>query len=212
MDRFAARKSINRSSLACHGAQPPSLKLFAQRDPFALRHSDRGRLPVAVHGCWMSSETAHMHVRTKICRLASVEATPMRDVWQPGAALRAISRRLCSPAEVVRTPVQWQHGLSGRDRSLTRHKRCTWHAWVMCWRSQAVPVTLSTLCTMVTDMLRFRPRQSHTSTTQAAGDEATPVARPRRVVSALPWSRAQKLACTSVSASPDGSSVKVNVL
>ena len=136
----------------------------------------------------------------------------MRDVWQPGAALRAISRRLCSPAEVVRTPVQWQHGLSGRDKSLTRHKRCTWHAWVMCWRSQAVPVTLSTLCTMVTDMLRFRPRQSCTSTTQAAGDETTPVARPRRVVSALPWSRAQKLACTSVSASPHGSSVEVNLL
>ena len=65
------------------------------------------RLTVAVHGCWMSSETAHMHVRTKICRLASVEEAPMRDVWQPGAALRAISRRLCSPAEVVRTPVQW---------------------------------------------------------------------------------------------------------
>ena len=121
MDRFAARKSINTSSLACHGAQPPSLKLFARRDSGALRHSDRGRLTVAVHGCWMSSEPAHMLVRTKICRLAGVETTPMRDVWQPGAALRAISRRLCSPAEVVRTPVQWQHGLSGRDRSLTRH-------------------------------------------------------------------------------------------
>ena len=188
------------------------MKLFARRDSGALRHSDRGRLTSVVHGCWMSSEPAPLHVRTKICRLAGVEATPMRDVWQPGAALRAISRRLCSPAEVVRTPVQWQHGLSGRDRSLTRHKRCTWHAWVMCWRSQAVPVTLSTLFTMVTDMLRFRPRQSCTSTTQAAGDETTPVARPRRVVSALPWSRARMLACTSPSASPDGSSVKVNVL
>ena len=101
------------------------MKLFARREFGALRHSDRGRVTVAVHGCWMSSDTAHVHVRTKICRLASVETTPMRDVWQPGAALRAISRRLCSPAEVVRTPVQWQHGLSGRDRSLTRHKRCT---------------------------------------------------------------------------------------
>ena len=212
MDRFAAQKSINRSSLACHGAQPPSLKLFARRDSAAPRHSDRGRVTVAAHGCWMSSETAHMHVRTKICRLAGVEATLLRNVWQQGAALRAISRRLCSPAEVVRTPVQWQHGLLGRNRSLTRHRRCTWHAWVMCWRSQAVPVTLSTLCTMVTDMLRLRPRQSHTSTTQAAGVATTPVARPRRVVSALPWSRVQQPSCTSRSAGPDGSSVKVNVL
>ena len=165
-----------------------------------------------MHGCWMSSETAHMHVRTKICRLAGVEATPIRDVWLPGKALRAISRRLCSPAEVVRTPVQWQHGLLGRNRSLTRHRRCTWHAWVMCWRSQAVSVTLSTLCTMVADMLRFRPRQSCTSTTQAAGDETTLATRPRWVVSALPWSRARMLACTSVSASPHRLQRKVKVL
>ena len=160
----------------------------------------------------MSSETAHMHVRTKICRLASVEVTSMRDVWQPGKALRAISRRLCSPAEVVRTPVQWQHGLSGRDRSLTRHKRCTWHAWRMCWRSQAVPVTLSTLSTMVADMLRLRWGPGCSSTTQAVGDATTPVARTHRVVNALPWSRVQLPACTSLSASPDGSSVKVKVL
>ena len=160
----------------------------------------------------MSSEPAHLHLRTKTCRLAGVAAIPIRDVWLTGAALRAISRPVCSPAEVVRTPVQWQHGRSGRDRSLTRHARCTWHAWAMCWRSHAGPVPRSTPSTMVTDMLRFRPRQSCTSTTQAAGDETTLATRPRWVVSALPWSRVQPPACTSLSASLDGSSVKVKVL
>ena len=153
-----------------------------------------------------------MHVRTKIFRLAGVEAAPMRDVWQPGKALRAISRRLCSPAEVVRTPVQWQHGLLGRNRSLTRHKRCTWHEWRMCWRYQAVPVTLSTLSTMVADVLRLRWGPGCSSTTQAVADATTPVARTHRVVVRLSWSRSQPLACTSVSASPDRLQRQVKVL